>query len=405
MRILFLSPRLCWPLRTGARVREYHLARALGRQASVTYVSFIGPGVERPAAADLPFFADVHLVPLEGLYSPLKILRGLAGRWPLTILNYTTSAMKTKLSEIVARQRFDVIHVDGSSMAAYVPFLQAEIGASLPAIYDWHNIDSEVLQRFSTSAGSAPKRAYAALTARRLAHAEREILRSGSGHAVCSEREKTQLLSIEPKAPIAVIENGVDCTYFAGAAGAEPRRHIVFVGSMDYAPNVEAAVWFARRIWPGVRERLPDCSLVLVGSNPAPAVRELASEPDVEVTGTVPDVRPYYDGALAAIVPLRTGGGTRLKILEAMAAGVPVVSSGVGAEGLAVTPGADIDIVEAESEWIRALAALAEQSQLWSERAACGLRLVQSRYDWQIVGNLLYENYQAWVKVSAPPLQ
>jgi len=402
MRILFLSPRLCWPLRTGAKVREFYLARALGRHASVTYVSFVSPGAERPTPADLPFFEEIHLVTLGGRYTPGKIVRGLVGRWPLTILNYTTVEMKAELASIVARKQFDAVHVDGSPMTAYVPFLEAETGTGVRAVYDWHNIDSEVMQRFSAGEGFAPKKAYAALTARRLAQVERWMLRTGAGHAVCSEREQEHLLRLEPEARIAVIENGVDSEYFGGEDGDRQEggagRRIVFVGSMDYAPNVEAATWFARRIWPRIHARYPEWRLALVGSNPAAAVRELRSGPNVEVTGTVADVRPYYRGALAAVVPLRTGGGTRLKILEAMAAGVPVVSSAIGAEGLAVSPGKDIEIVAEEEGWRAALAALAEDAALRRERVECGLRLARSRYDWKIVGEALYEHYRCWVK-------
>src|SRR5205085_8351398 len=141
------------------------------------------------------------------------------------------------------------------------------------------------------------------------------------------EQERQQLLKLAPGARISVIDNGVDTTYFSeGAAGSEKNR-ILFVGSMNYHPNIEAAVAFARELWPALKKHMPGYKLTILGANPDPAVIALRELDGVEVTGTVPDVRPYYREALAAIVPLRSGGGTRLKILEAMAAGVPVISS------------------------------------------------------------------------------
>jgi glycosyltransferase involved in cell wall biosynthesis len=159
--------------------------------------------------------------------------------------------------------------------------------------------------------------------------------------------------------------------------------------------------WFTDAVWPAIHRRFPEWRLTLIGSNPAPAVRALEREPNVEVTGTVPDVAPYYSDALAAIVPLRTGGGTRLKILEAMAAGVPVVSSPQGAEGLAVTPGENIDVIGDPSGWLPALAALATEPGPWNARSRAGIALARERYDWRLLGERLYEEYRSWLASTA----
>src|ERR1035437_1171665 len=178
-------------------------------------------------------------------------------------------------------------------------------------------------------------------------------------------RARAQLQQIAPAARIAIIENGVDCAWFAGLNSKSDRKRIVFVGKMDYYPNIEAIIGFAYTTWPQVRDQLKGMTLTIVGANPTAAVESLASIPGVEVTGTVDDVRPYYRDALAAIVPLRTGGGTRMKILEAMAAGVPVVSTTLGAEGLAVSPGRHLLIADSGEDWLRQLSALSLQGDLW----------------------------------------
>ena len=396
MRILFLSPRLCLPLLTGARIREYYLARALARHADVTYVSFIQPGFPEPDAGELGFFSEVFLVPLLGRYSLPKIVRGLAGSRPLSVLNYTTDEMRSVVIATAARNRFDLVHLDSCHMVEYARLIETLWQSPARTVYDWHNIESELMRRFAATVNSLPKKMYASLTAKRLARLEKRILGSGFGHVVCSQREKEKLLEIAPGARIAVIENGVDTERFAPTAEAVQRQRLVYVGAMDFHANIDAACWFTHEVWPAIHQRFPEWRLTLIGSNPALSVRELAREPNVEVTGTVPDVVPYYRDAMAAIVPLRTGGGTRLKILEAMAAGVPVVSSRQGAEGLAVTAGQDIEVVNDENGWLPALTAVATQPGLWNARSMAGLALVRAHYDWRLLGERLYETYRSW---------
>jgi glycosyltransferase involved in cell wall biosynthesis len=168
---------------------------------------------------------------------------------------------------------------------------------------------------------------------------------------------------------------------------------------MGYHANVAAASWFTREIWPDIAKRFPALRLCLVGSNPTPAVRALGGD-SVEVTGTVPSVAPYYQEALAAIVPLRVGGGTRLKILEAMAAGVPVISTTLGAEGLAVRSGENILIADRAEDWVTALDSISGTAgeRRWSEIAGAGRNLVESRYDWGALGRSLYETYRGWLE-------
>ncbi|HVF91170.1 MAG TPA: glycosyltransferase, partial [Blastocatellia bacterium] len=171
------------------------------------------------------------------------------------------------------------------------------------------------------------------------------------------------------------------------------RNRVVFVGSMDYHANVDAAVCFAREAWPALRERNPELVFTIVGRNPAPEVRALARIPGVEVTGTVGDVRPYYRDALAEVVPLRIGGGSRLKILEAMAAGVPVVSTRLGAEGLAVIDDRNILLADSAEGQRRAILSLFEDRALWQRLAHEGRVLVRSRYDWSAIGASLLETH------------
>jgi sugar transferase (PEP-CTERM/EpsH1 system associated) len=398
MRILIISPRQCWPVLSGAKLREYYLARAIGRQAPLTLIFYAEPRQSLPAPADLPFCAEIIPVPSPARYSTGRIIRGIAGRWPLPVENYTSRAMLAAIDAAIRRRRFDLIHLEGVHLAAYVEHLRK---AAHPAriTVDWHNIESEGMRRYARTIASLPKRAYAAMTARRLVAVERGLLRTTFGALVCSERERQQLLPVAPPgARIAVIENGVDVSYFEEPSpSGQLRDTLVFVGVMNYHANVDAIVPFARRVWPRIRRAFPGCRFVIVGANPVPAVLQLSGEPGIEVTGTVSDVRPYYRRALAAVVPLLTGMGTRLKILEAMAAGVPVVSTTIGAEGLATTPGKDILIADSDPEWLSALASLTDPVRR-DTLIDAARQLVRSRYDWQILGDALCRTYQQWLQ-------
>jgi glycosyltransferase involved in cell wall biosynthesis len=342
----------------------------------------------------MPFCRKIVPVPAPRRYTPGKIFRGLLGRRPLPLVNYTSDAMKAALASAMAEEPFDLVHADSIHMAAYEPILRR---GGAPIIYDWHNIESEGMRRYMAGAPSPAHKVYASLTARRLEALENEILHTAYGHVVCSERERETLLRMAPQARIATIENGADLHAFEDTQPAAERRRILFVGWMSYHANVKAAVDFTYNVWPGIRERFPGWRLTLAGLDPAPAVLALRGQAHVEVTGTVADIRPYYGEAIAAIVPLRTGGGTRLKILEAMAAGVPVVSTPLGAEGLAVSPGVDILIAEKDQDWLPQLSALSTQGELWNRLAGAGRRLVAARYDWETLGQALYETYCRWL--------
>jgi polysaccharide biosynthesis protein PslH len=150
-------------------------------------------------------------------------------------------------------------------------------------------------------------------------------------------------------------------------------------------------------VWPEVRRRFPEWRLTIVGKDPGPSVLALRSLPGVEVTGTVPEVRPYYAEAVASIVPLRVGAGTRLKILEAMSAGVPVISTAIGAEGLDVTPGRDILIADGDEEWVAALDSLAQRPDLRNSLTQAARTLVEQRYDWDRIGERLCATYSRWL--------
>jgi glycosyltransferase involved in cell wall biosynthesis len=396
VRILFISPRQCWPAHGGAKLREYHFARALAQRGELTYLHFTDPGFDPLTRTDLPFCHQVVALPKPKAYGTGKLVQGMVGRWPVSVLNYTSPEMSAAVDRLTKASTFDLVHLDGIHMMRYAR-------DSFRVVYNWHNIESEAMRRYSATVSSRARSMYARLTASKLAALEREILGTAFGHVVCSDRERDQLLRLAPAARVAVVENGVDSARFASAREHRPSGNIIFVGLMDYSANVDAATSFTRRVWPRIRQHFPHLNLWIVGANPVPSVVELQSIEGVNVTGTVPDVRPYYQDAMAAIVPLRTGGGTRLKILEAMAAGVPVVSTPLGAEGLPVRAGENILISEPDdsSMWIRHLASLADNPEERQRLIDSGLEMIRTGYDWETLGRKLADTYEGWLRDDA----
>lgn len=427
LRILFFAPKECWPPDTGAKLRNYYLARELSERARVTYLGFAdtqtaagnsSAKMSHPNAqdADLPsnivtLCERVITVPREQSYSVTKIVQGAFGSTPLPVLNYTTHTMAETLTRLLAEQDFDLVQVESIHLAKYLPILRA--AKSRPRIIcDWHNVESELMWRYSERAPNLARRWYAQLTARRMAALEQQLLTEFDAHITVSERDREQLLKIAPQAHITAIENGVDSSYFAAAEIARahahwhstlapqqasttdtlpPRRRIIFVGSMDYHPNIEAVLDFAQTVWPQVQRQHPEFVFTIVGRNPAQSVLQLASQPGIEVTGTVADVRPYYHEAIASVVPLKMGAGSRLKILEAMAAGVPIISTTLGAEGLAVRHGEHIAITDSHQAMIQELLDLPHQTEQWQRRTKAARAQTLARYDWTSLGAALFD--------------
>jgi len=399
MRVLYFSPRDCWPVTTGARVRDFHLARQLASNATLVYLGFV-TGDDRRERLEPLRNSEVVLVRRSGAYAPVNMVRGLIGPDPITVLNYASPRMMTGLEQLLRAEAFDVIQIEGVHLFSYVRRIR-ELAPRARLISDWHNIESELLARYADNAPSAARRLYARRTVTLLRRLERQLLDLCDAHTVCSERERGILVAQAPSARIDVIGNGVDAEFFSAAsAGQEPRRVLVFVGSMDYHANIDAALYFANEVWPLVRARRPDLEFIIVGSRPAAEVLALRDRPGITVTGTVDDIRPYYARALAVVVPLRVGSGTRLKVLEAMAAGVPVISTTLGAEGLAVTPGANILIADSPAEIAGRAAELEAGSPDWRRFAQNARELVATQYDWSIVGAKLRRLYAEQLEIA-----
>jgi len=389
LRLLQVAPRVPWPLDTGAKLRNYHLARALAAHLSVTLVAF---GNDTSNGQLNEAYQRIVTVPRNEGYSVGNMFRGAIGRTPLPLLNYTTPEMADALQRLLAEESFDLIQVESIHLMNYLPALRAASNQP-PIVCDWHNVESDLMRQYAERERSLARRTYARRTARLMSEAETRALKEFDAHIAVSEVDAKRLQAVNSDAKIFVIENGVDAAHYANEQSAT-RNRIVFVASMDYHANIEGATNFARDVWPMIHKQQPHLQFTIVGRNPSPQVTELSSIAGIEVTGSVADVRPYYREALAAVVPLNVGGGSRLKILEAMAAGVPVVSTKLGAEGLDVSDGENILLAETTAQLAQGILKVIDDSDLRARLITGGHALVRARYDWSILGAKLLEQYQ-----------
>lgn len=323
MRVLFLTHRLPYAPNRGDRIRAYHIVKSLAARMDVEVVSLVHDDHE---------MAQVERLRQMGVrVTPIRVprVRNLAnaalrllGPQPLTHLLLAAPELTAMLRRIVAERPPDVVLAYCSGMARFA--LEPPL-STFPLVVDLVDVDSEKWAALAQSS-RWPMRWIYAREAQHLARFEQRIAAAAKTTLVVSDREAGALRALAPDAKILVIPIGVDLQPLVPQAAAAALPVVVFCGVMNYTPNVEGALWFCEKVWPAIRRRRPDAQLILLGSDPAPAIRQLHSTANgIEVTGTVEDVRPYLWRSAVAIAPLLTARGTQTKVLEALGAGLPVI--------------------------------------------------------------------------------
>jgi glycosyltransferase involved in cell wall biosynthesis len=386
MRILWIKTELLHPLDKGGRIRSYQMLRSLSRHHHVTYLC-LDDGLATADARERAreYAHEVVVVPFRaptktslGFYAAL--LRNLLSPLPYAIARYRSPELREEVRRLSAST--DLIISDFLFSSLNLPD-----GLPAPTVLFQHNVEATIWQRHGAVPQHPLRRTYMRLQWRRmLRHEARECRRFS--HVVAVSAIDADIIRREyAVSSVGHVPTGVDLGYFSAS---RPRswgsRELVFVGSMDWMPNDDGIRWFAREIFSRIQERVIGARLTVVGRSPSPGMRELAARnPAIEVTGTVADVRPYLERAGVSIVPLRIGGGTRLKIYEMMAMGVPVVSTAIGAEGLPIRHGEHLLIADSADEQVSAICALLSDPVRADLLAARALRHVQEHCSWDAV--------------------
>jgi sugar transferase (PEP-CTERM/EpsH1 system associated) len=395
MKILLLSPWFPWPPYGGALIRVRETLRFLARRHRVTLVAPIDPANAPDPGAVADLCEAVVAVPVsETPRAALgRMARGLGRGMPLIQGLHHDPALGRAVHRLTAREVFDVIHVEHSFMA---PYLRHVAGASrAKRVLSMHNLESLRFRRELETMRWSPRRLALWIDSVVFGSWEQHAVQQFDGITTVSVLEEDWIRKHAPNARTAVVPNGVDTTHFSAGPETPRPRTVVFPGLMNYPPNIDAVVWFCNAVLPAVAARCPDVRFLIVGDKPTPDVLALAERPNIQVTGRVPDVRPYLAECAAVVVPVRSGAGTRLKILEAMAMGRPVVSTIQGAEGLSATHGVDILLGDTPQRLANHVADALESPELRARIGAAGRRLVEQEYDWGRCFRNLEQLYEA----------
>ena len=396
MRILWVKVGGLWPLNTGGRLRSFHIVSELSRRHRVTLLTTHGPaddpaGLARalPSCERVASFASG--APKHGSARfATAVLRSWLSPLPVDLWKARVPALGREAHRLTVAGDVDVCVADFLAAAPNAP-----LGGALPTILFTHNVEHMIWKRLSETERSAWRRALLEIEWRKMRRYESRACAAASLTLAVSEVDRALLASLAPGAPVHAIPTGVDVEYWSPDPTPEVPSRLVFMGSMDWYPNEDAVLHFVDAILPRLRRDVPDVSLTVVGRNPTPHLRSVCEEAGVRVTGTVDDVRPHVAEAAVGVVPHRVGGGTRLKIFEALAMGKAVVSTSIGAEGLPVSPGEHVELADDPAEFARAVARLLQQPDERRRLGQAGRRLVEDRYSWREVGRRFEAHCQA----------
>jgi glycosyltransferase involved in cell wall biosynthesis len=385
VRILWAKANKLLPVHSGGDIRSYHIARYLASHHQLSFLSYYDGekdgDYDRLLAEHLPGAFCVATGRQESKAArAFDYLKRLPSGAPYAVSRFECEDVRRTIAEWVAEDKFDIAVCDFLDAAVNLP---AEL--PLPSVLFQHNVESEIWRRHAQTEANPAKRLVYGLEFKRILAYEREVVQRFHHVIAVSEHDKKLMSAWVDPARITVVPTGVDLSqYSPDVSQREPGPLVVFVGAMDWEPNIDAVEFFCAEIWPAVLREIPQARFRIVGRNPDRRVESVACE-SVEVTGRVPSVLDHLREAAVVVVPLRIGGGTRLKIYEAMAAGKAVVATSVGAEGLDVHHGRDIVLADQPQEFAASIVTLLQDRTLRNtyERAAAELA---TGYGWPAVG-------------------
>ena len=395
MRILFIYPYVPYPLTCGAYQRAFHLMRELAKRHEVFFFALSHSAKDRDCLHVFRDFCSKVCWAEFAHPSWASLASRILSSVPLTMSHWQDERAKLVLHRFVQRFPIDLIHIQDLAMYDYGLHLHLQP----PIVLDRTRVDlAHQLHAWRFQSLSWQHRISQAENLFKLYCYERGAVQSVQHSVVCCEADAQFIRQvIHRRAPVTVIPNGVDLDFFTNGTPLRTQRsHVVltFVGTMDYLPNVDGVTWFFEKIYPSVVKAVPNLQVQIVGPNPSPRVQRFSSLPGVTITGLVPDVRPYYSGCTIFIAPIRLGSGSRLKIVEAMALGCPVVSTTIGCEGIPVTDREHILLGDDPSTFAAQTIELAKNALLRHQVGRQGQRLIRQHFSWSSLAEKYARVYQ-----------
>lgn len=400
MRVLVVAPYLPAPPNFGGAARIYHLIRQLQAEHGMITLCLCGPADDPRRAEEVLGRIVAVPVPYTARMEPdrakrLAQLHSLASLHSFQHRLSIQPQLQAALDRVIDRDHPTIVQLEFSQLGGY------RVPSGTPSVLDVHNVEHDVLRQVARQGGVSPaRRLFNELEFRKLRREEQSAWKRATA-CVATSSADAKFIENVTRRPVPVIPNGVDLEQFPRASleRANP-SHLIFVGAMRYQPNADAARFAALEILPRLRARLPEATLTLAGADPPEAVRELATLPGVTVTGTLPDVRPAIAAAGVVVVPLMTGGGTRLKILEAFAMGRPVVATPLGAAGIEARDGEHLLLASDPAAFVEAIVRLHDDPSLGPRLTDAAYQLVLDRYQWKSIAQQLVSVYLGATKAT-----
>ena len=402
MRILWVKADPLLPVNVGGRIRSYNILRQLAAHHEVTLFSYYGgvpdPGYETELRQHFPGAVCLYTGKgnASGMRRGLDYLRRLPLAAPYAVSRFSCPAVRAKLEQWYKQRAFDVTVCDFLDAAVNFPRQ-----LTIPTVLFQHNVESEIWRRHAQTQSNPAKQLLYRVEFGKMLGYEQKIVREFQHVIAVSEHDRQLMSAWTEPTRITVVPTGVDLRQFRPDGPSPVDPLVTFVGAMDWEPNIDAVEYFCREMWPAIQAKVPRAKFRIVGRNPDNRVRKYASN-TIEVTGSVPSVVEYLRQAAVVIVPLRIGGGTRLKIYEAMAAGKAVVSTSIGAEGLDVHHGRDIMLADKPGEFADAVVMLLHDVQLRTRYGRAAVALA-AQYDWSAIGDRFGRVLEAVSGSSAAP--
>lgn len=408
MRILFLTAQLPEPPHAGGTLRTNGLMRGVHAAGHEVHVLCFAQDdqIKINRAALQEFCARVETIdpPRRRIHQRLRDL--LLTTMPDMQRRFYSPVYALKLAHLLSQESFDLIQIESLEMAAYLSVIR-ETQPRTPVIYDSFNAEFDLQRSIYETEKRSPRHLpgaiYSFLQWRRLTRFERDVCRSVSRVIAVSDADAEAFRRLYPHCRVSVVPNGIDARCYTQLdPSLDLGLHaLVFTGSMSYRPNVDAALWFADQVLGKVRARVPDARFFVVGNQPHPRLDVLRERDDVQITGWVPDIKPFLHAAAVYVAPLRMGSGTRLKLLQALAAGQAVVSTPVGAQGLHGTDGVELRLADTADSFAQAVIDLLENPAQRLALGNAGTQYVQVHYDWTVIAPKLLEVYDQVIGPAA----